>query len=237
MPAFPQHDSDPPASDYFVSPWTDPTTGQQWTSRLVATETYLWTPYIAPPTASITEAYTTSETAPSDTDLPWFDPSDGTWSAWNGNAWVVTAESSGVVGPAGATGATGATGNTGPQGPAGEDGEDLSPTLITKHVTTGSYTVGTTNPLECYGGVIYVSGAATIVAPTVTAGMAFTVITVGNVAVSVDPNAADLIRLDGVALSDGDKITNLSTSGDIATITYYDATGWYAATNGWTDGN
>ena len=219
MPTFPQHDSDPPASDYFVSPWTDVTTGQQWTSKLVADEIYRWIEYIAPPTASITEAYTTSETAPSDTDLPWFDPSDGTWSVHNGSGWVVTARSSGVVGP------------------AGEDGEDLSPTLITKHVTTGSYTVGTTNPLECYGGVIYVSGAATIVAPTVTAGMAFTVITVGNVAVSVDPNAADLISLDGVALSDGDKITNLSTSGDIATITYYDATGWYAATNGWTDGN
>ncbi len=48
MPTFPQHDSDPPASDYFTSPWTDSTTGQQWTSRLVATETYLWTPYVAP---------------------------------------------------------------------------------------------------------------------------------------------------------------------------------------------
>lgn len=49
------------------------------------------------PEPSITAAYTTSETAPSDTDLPWFDPSDGTWSVWNGNAWVVTS------GPSGAT--------------------------------------------------------------------------------------------------------------------------------------
>jgi hypothetical protein len=56
------------------------------------------------------------------------------------------------------------------------------------------------------------------------------------VAVSIDPNASDLIYLDGVALDDGDKITNLSTAGDIAVLTYYDATGWHASTNGWTDG-
>jgi hypothetical protein len=215
MPLFPTHDSDPPASDYFTSPWPHPITGQKWTSELVGEETYRWTQYEEPPTPAITDAYTVSETAPSDTDLPWFDPSDGTWSVWNGNGWVVTARSSGVVGP---------------------PGTDLSPTLVTKHVTSGSYTVGTTNPLECYGGVIYVSGSATIVAPAVTAGMGFTVITVGAVAVSIDPNNDDLIRLDGAALDDGDKITNLSTSGDIATISYYNSTGWYAATNGWTDG-
>lgn len=108
---------------------------------------------------------------------------------------------------------------------------------ITVKVTASNYTVGTTSALELYGGVIYVTAAATITIPAVTAGQSFTVITVGAVAVSVDPNASDLIMLDGVALSDGDKITNLSTSGDIAVFTYYDATGWYAATNGWTDTN
>ena len=53
---------------------------------------------------------------------------------------------------------------------------------------------------------------------------------------SVDPVAADLLYLDGTALDDGDKITNASTAGDIATIQYYNATGAYASTNGWTDG-
>jgi hypothetical protein len=108
--------------------------------------------------------------------------------------------------------------------------------IVTK-TTASNYTIGTTNANELYGGVIYVTGAATLTIPAVAVGASFTVITIGAVAVSVDPNAADLIYLDGVALSDGDKITNLSTAGDIAVFTYYDATGWHASTNGWTDGN
>lgn len=104
-------------------------------------------------------------------------------------------------------------------------------------VTASNYTIGATDSRELYGGVIYVTGAATITIPAVAAGASFTVVTIGAVAVSVDPNAADLIYLDGVALSDGDKITNLSTAGDVAVFTYYDATGWSASTNGWTDGN
>ncbi len=108
--------------------------------------------------------------------------------------------------------------------------------VVTK-TTSGNYTIGTTNPRELYGGVIYVTGAATLTIPAAAAGMNFTVITIGAVAVSVDPNAADLIVLDGTALSDGDKITNLSTAGDIAVFSYYDATGFHASTNGWTDGN
>lgn len=104
-------------------------------------------------------------------------------------------------------------------------------------ITAANYTIGTTDANELYGGVIYVTGAATITIPAVAAGASFTVVTVGAVAVSVDPNAADLIVLDGTPLSDGDKITNLSTAGDIAVFTYYDATGWFASTNGWTDTN
>jgi hypothetical protein len=103
--------------------------------------------------------------------------------------------------------------------------------------TAANYTVGTTDPRELYGGIIYVTSAATITLPAVAVGASVTVITIGAIAVSVDPNASDLIYLDGVALSDGDKITNTSTAGDIAVLTYYDATGWYASTNSWTDGN
>jgi hypothetical protein len=108
--------------------------------------------------------------------------------------------------------------------------------IVTK-TTAANYTVGTTDSRELYGGVIYVTGAATITVPAVAAGASFTVITIGAVAVSVDPNASDLIYLDGTALSDGDKITNTSTAGDIAVLTYYDGTGWHASTNSWTDGN
>lgn len=108
---------------------------------------------------------------------------------------------------------------------------------VTVKVTGSNYTIGTTSAQELWGGVIYVTGACTLTIPAVAAGQSFTVVTIGAVAVSVDPNASDLIYLDGTALSDGDKITNLSTAGDIAVFTYYDATGWSASTNGWTDGN
>lgn len=109
-------------------------------------------------------------------------------------------------------------------------------TKVPVKVTATNYTIGTTDPNELYGGIIYVTGAATITIPAVLAGMNFTVITIGAVAVSVDPNAADLIYRDGVAQADGEKITNLSTAGDLAAFSYFDATGFHAATNGWTNG-
>lgn len=89
---------------------------------------------------------------------------------------------------------------------------------------------------ECYGAVYYLTGAATLTLPPVEEGMSLTVITIGAVAGSVDPNASDKIWLDGTALDDGDKITNASTAGDIAVLTYYSADGWHASTNGWSDG-
>jgi hypothetical protein len=89
---------------------------------------------------------------------------------------------------------------------------------------------------QCRGYVVYVTAAATITLPAIADGMSLTVITIGDVAVSVDPNSADRIWLDGVALDDGDKITNDSKAGDIAVLTYYSADGWHASTNGWTDG-
>lgn len=99
-----------------------------------------------------------------------------------------------------------------------------------------AYTAGTDNALEMYGGIIYVTSAAVITLPAVAVGMSVTVVTIGAIAVSVDPNASDLIYLDGTALDDGDKITNLSTAGNVAVLTYFGATGWYASTNAWTDG-
>jgi len=104
-------------------------------------------------------------------------------------------------------------------------------------VQTASYAANQTlTAAECNGYVVYVTGAATITLPPVADGMSVTILTIGNVAVSVDPNASDLIYLDGVALDDGDKITNGSASGDMAVLTYHSSVGWYAATNGWTDG-
>lgn len=109
--------------------------------------------------------------------------------------------------------------------------------VVESKVGTATYaTSQTLTAVECTGYVIYVTGAATITLPAVADGMSVTVITIGAVAVSVDPNASDKIWLDGTALDDGDKITNASTAGDVATLTYYSADGWYASTNGWSDG-
>lgn len=89
---------------------------------------------------------------------------------------------------------------------------------------------------QCRGHVVYVTAAAVITLPAVAEGLSVVVVTIGDVAVSVDPNASDKIWLDGTALDDGDKITNDSSAGDIAVLTYYSADGWHASTNGWTDG-
>ena len=94
----------------------------------------------------------------------------------------------------------------------------------------------TLSAAECYGAVYYVTGAATLTLPAIAAGMSIRVVTIGAVAVSVKAGASDLIVLDGTALDDADKITNASTTGDEAVLTYRNATGWYASTNSWTDG-
>ena len=106
---------------------------------------------------------------------------------------------------------------------------------IQTNVYSANHELSTT---EMYGGVIYVSSAATITPLAVASysGASFVVLTVGATAVSIDPNASDKIWLDGTALDDGDKITNLSTAGDIAVCTYYSTDGWFCATNSWTDG-
>jgi len=104
-------------------------------------------------------------------------------------------------------------------------------------ITTQIHTSGDTLTAdECYGKVHYVAVGGTLTLPAIADGMHLTVITIGATAVSVDCNASDKIWLDGMALDDGDKITNLSTAGDIAVLTYYSADGWHASTNGWTDG-
>lgn len=92
-----------------------------------------------------------------------------------------------------------------------------------------NYTIGTDNIEEAYGGVIYVTGAATITAPAVASGMHFTVVTIGAIAVSLDVNINDLMYLDGTALTDGQAATNTSTTGDMISCVYYSADGWYCA--------
>lgn len=100
---------------------------------------------------------------------------------------------------------------------------------------SAAYTVGADNEDELYGGVIYVTSTATITLPPVAEGQFFTIETIGAVAVTINPDDADLIYLDGTALDDGDSILNGSTAGDTASIKYFGASGWSASTNAWTD--
>lgn len=100
-------------------------------------------------------------------------------------------------------------------------------------IVTGSASP-TLTASKCYGGIYYVNAADTLTLPAVAEGMSITVLTDGAVAVSVDPNGTEVIRLDGVAGGAGKKITNLSTAGDVAVLSYHSAGVWYASTNSWT---
>lgn len=104
-------------------------------------------------------------------------------------------------------------------------------------VKSSAYTAGTDDPREVYGGVIYVTGAATITLPAVAAGMSVTIIANGANAVTVDPNASDLIIRDGTSQADGVTIVSPGATGDIVTLTYYSADGWFATSNTWTQGS
>ena len=87
---------------------------------------------------------------------------------------------------------------------------------------------------DLYGGTFICSEAGTIALPVMVAGMNFTVITLGALAVVVDTNAADGYLHNGVTGTEGKNLTNLSTAGDIAVIQYYTADDWLITTNGWT---
>ena len=125
------------------------------------------------------------------------------------------------------------------EGPGGDS--IIAGVEVPTNSKAANYTIGTDDAIESYGGVIYVTSAATITAEAIAVGMSFTVITIGAIAVSVDVNASDRMYLDGTALDDGDKATNQSTSGDMLVCTYESAAGWYCTSSSpsgvlWTDG-
>lgn len=114
------------------------------------------------------------------------------------------------------------------------------PVVIASKAT--DYTLGTDSANEAFGGTVYVTGVATITVPAIAVGQNYCVVTIGDIAVSLDVNAADKMILDGVTLADGDKATNSSKSGDTICCQYYSADGqycWSGTVLGghWTDGN
>lgn len=118
---------------------------------------------------------------------------------------------------------------------------DASGTLAT--VGFFSEQLGTTHTVsidastkEGYDSIHYITAATTITLPAVTAGTSFTFISTGANTITIDANASDLIILDGVTLDDGDSIDSAGAAGDIVVITYYNGTGWFASSNGFSDG-
>lgn len=109
-------------------------------------------------------------------------------------------------------------------------------------VTTTDYTIGTTSANELFSGIIIVTGASTVTAPAIAPGHTYIIVTRGDITVSLDVNASDVMTLDGFALSAGDKATNTSKSGDTIACTYVAANDlqcWSSTVLGghWTDGN
>lgn len=85
-----------------------------------------------------------------------------------------------------------------------------------------------------YGGTFICNVTGTCQLPEMAAGMNFTIITLGAIAVVVDTHANDGYLMDGTTNAEGKNITNLSTAGDIAVFQYYTADDWLITTNGWT---
>lgn len=97
---------------------------------------------------------------------------------------------------------------------------------------------GTLTAAQCKGQVALVTAAATPKLPPVAAGSSLLVYSTGANIISVDPDDADRIRLDGAALTDGHKITSPGAAGDFVML-YADGTdGWtvIGRSGTWTDG-
>lgn len=86
-----------------------------------------------------------------------------------------------------------------------------------------------------YGGTYIVTTTGTAVLPSPVEGMNFTIITAGAIAVTVIPDTGDDIILMGAQLDANHGALNGSTAGDIIVMQYFDATGWLATSNSWTE--
>lgn len=88
-----------------------------------------------------------------------------------------------------------------------------------------------------FGGVIFVTAEAVGTIPALPAGASFTVVTIGAVAITMQPDAETVIYLDGVALDAGDTIDNTSNAGDAVTFVAMGAGEIYASSGmNWVDG-
>ena len=118
----------------------------------------------------------------------------------------------------------------------GVDPDDADVRKLVAVFTEQHGTNHTLTAAQCYGAVYYVTNPVTLTLPPVGIGMNFTVISTTGATVVVDADAADCIILDGDYLDDGDSIDSGGNAGDIVVFTYFSSTGYYAVSDGWTDG-
>lgn len=117
------------------------------------------------------------------------------------------------------------------------DGTSVSSAGVTTKTVTGDYLIGTTDPMEAYGGLIYVTASCNVTSPPAASGMHYTIKTMGAVSVTNIPSTGDTFWLDGAALDANDKITGDGESGAVIAFTYFttDTFDTTSSTN-WSDG-
>jgi hypothetical protein len=92
---------------------------------------------------------------------------------------------------------------------------------------SSAYTLGTDNPIEAYGGMVVLTGAAVVTLPTAVVGMSACVYANTASAVSVKAGAGDhWIMTTGTALDNGDKITQTG-SGGLVCFGVLEANHWF----------
>jgi hypothetical protein len=125
------------------------------------------------------------------------------------------------------------------------DNEPITTELLVTKTTAASYTIGTTDTNECFGGIVYATGGGIDVTACddLDPGMSFTVIVVGDVQVDLDVQSDNDMTLDGTDLDNGDKAVNpaASQSGSMIVCAYLDSDSWYCASGSnagtlWSDG-
>lgn len=119
------------------------------------------------------------------------------------------------------------------------DASEGTLTVGSTSLKVGSYisisevsTATTLTAAQCHGGVIFVTAAVTVTLPAVEDGASVTIIADGANAVTVAPNAADGIKIDGSWKSDGTSIASDGTDGAMVTLIYRSSQGWFAAEDG-----
>jgi hypothetical protein len=92
---------------------------------------------------------------------------------------------------------------------------------------SSAYTLGTDNPIEAYGGVVVLTGAAVVTLPAAVVGMSFCVYANTTAKVSVKAGTSDhWIMTDATALDNGDKISATGTQSFVCGVCL-EATHWF----------